>query len=59
MNIHQCKICKLEYVDEKTAKECEAWCSTHDSCNYLIARQAINKKEAKGLSVEEDERFKE
>lgn len=41
----QCPICKLKYKDEKTAKECGAWCSTHDSCNFLIARQAINKDE--------------
>lgn len=54
----RCKICKLEYADEKIAKECETWCRTHDSCNYLTARQAINKKEAKNLSVEDDERFK-
>lgn len=59
MIIHQCKICKLEYSDEKTAKECETWCSTHNSCNYFIARQAVNKKEAKNLPVKDDERFKE
>ncbi len=59
MTIYQCKICKLKYTDEKTAKDCEVWCSTHDSCNYLIAKLAINKEEAKSLSVEDDERFKE
>lgn len=53
-----CNVCKLEYADEATAKNCEAWCSTHDSCNYLIAKQAINKNKAKGMSVSEDERFK-
>lgn len=58
MNTHQCNICKLEYTDEKIAKDCEAWCSTHNSCNYLVAKQAINKNEAKDLSVEDDERFK-
>jgi len=57
--VYQCKICKLEYVEAKTAKECQNWCSTHDSCNYLIAKQATNKDTAKGLSVEADERFKE
>ncbi len=57
MIYYKCKICKLEYVDEKTAKDCEAWCSTHDSCNYLIARQAINKDEAKNMPAETDERF--
>lgn len=45
MPAFQCPICKLKYKDEKTAKECEAWCGTHDSCNFQIARQAINKDE--------------
>lgn len=54
---NQCSICKLEYADEKTAKQCEAWCGTHDSCNFLIAKQAINKKAAKEMPAEDDERF--
>lgn len=52
-----CQVCKLEYNDEKLAQDCEAWCSTHPSCNFLIARHAINKKEAKDMPTEEDERF--
>jgi hypothetical protein len=54
----KCNICKLEYANEETAKKCEAWCSTHQSCNYLIAKQAINKDQAKDMPVSEDERFK-
>jgi hypothetical protein len=55
---YQCKICKLKYSNEKLAKECEAWCSTHDSCNFMIAKQAINKDEAQSMAIEDDERFK-
>jgi hypothetical protein len=55
---YQCQVCKLKYADEQTAKECEAWCSTRQSCNFLIARQAINKVEAKDMPISDDERFK-
>ncbi|MEK7161581.1 MAG: hypothetical protein AAB729_02725 [Patescibacteria group bacterium] len=53
----QCDICKLKYRDEAAAKQCHAWCSAHDSCNFAIARQAINKgKVARGKL--DDKRFK-
>lgn len=53
----QCNICKLKYQDEVTAEQCQKWCSTHSSCNFHIARQAINKSEmAKGKF--DDARFK-
>lgn len=57
MTSFQCKICKLKYSDEKIAKECEAWCGAHQSCNFLIARQAINKDEAKNMPAADDKRF--
>jgi hypothetical protein len=56
---YKCDVCKLEYDEEKLAKECYAWCSTHNSCNFLIARQAINKEQAKAMSPSDDERYKE
>ncbi len=56
---YQCKICKLAYSDEKIAEQCQAWCSSHDSCNYLIAKQAVNKGQVRDLPVEDDERFKD
>lgn len=59
MHSYQCKICKLKYADELTAKACEAWCSAHQSCNFLIARQAVNKDEAKNMPLSDDSRFKE
>jgi len=59
MDTYQCKVCKLEYTDEKIAKECEVWCSTHESLYLLLTQQAINKNAAKDLSITDDERFKE
>lgn len=53
----QCDTCKLKYRNESIAKQCHAWCSTHDSCNFQIARQAINKNEVAGGKLD-DERFK-
>jgi hypothetical protein len=56
--VYQCQVCKLKYINEKTAKACEDWCGTHQSCNFLITRQAINKDEAENLPISDDERFK-
>ncbi len=56
MQEFQCAVCKLKYKDEATAKQCLKWCSHHDSCNFYIAKQAINKEEASGKPVD-DERF--
>ncbi|MBI4053796.1 MAG: hypothetical protein HY397_00525 [Candidatus Doudnabacteria bacterium] len=55
--IYECHVCKLEYLDEDTAKRCQEWCENHNSCNFLIAKQAINKEEMLKQSVT-DERFK-
>lgn len=52
----QCAICKLKYRDETTAKQCFEWCSQHDSCNFNIAKLAINKDEV-GKEPLDDERF--
>lgn len=54
----QCPVCKLEYADEATAKACQEWCSTHDSCNFLIAGQAVNKGQMSNKSADADERYK-
>ena len=53
---YQCGVCKLKYSDKKLADKCEEWCSTHNSCNFLIARQAVNKEEMK-KNPEKDSRF--
>ncbi len=54
---YQCAICKLEYANEETAKVCQEWCSTHDSCNFLIAKQALNKDQMKQAPAGDDERY--
>ncbi len=56
---YKCKVCKLEYSNQETAKACQEWCSTHNSCNYQIAKLAVNKDQAKNMPATEDERFKQ
>jgi len=56
MTEFQCKICKLKYQDKVTAEQCQTWCGTHSSCNFHIARQAINKGEVEAGELA-DERF--
>ena len=53
----QCDICKLKYRNKSTAEKCHNWCISHDSCNFLIARQAINKNEVAQGELD-DKRFK-
>ncbi|MGC8495784.1 MAG: hypothetical protein ACP5RM_03390 [Candidatus Micrarchaeia archaeon] len=40
-----CEICKLNYTDKKLAEACQAWCSSHDSCNLSIASQSVEAQE--------------
>src|SRR3989344_6063057 len=40
-NLFQCKECGLWYREEKLAKECQAWCSKHQSCNLEITKHAV------------------
>ena len=56
MSEFKCKICKLKYQDQATAEQCQAWCDTHSSCNFHIAKQAINKQEVEAGGFN-DERF--
>lgn len=55
---YKCEVCKLAYAKEETAKICQEWCSTHNSCNFLIAKQAINKDQMAEESPQKDERYK-
>ncbi len=52
----QCVVCKLKYKDGVIAKQCLKWCSNNDSCNYHIAKQAVNKDEV-AKELVDDERF--
>ncbi|MFA4819000.1 MAG: hypothetical protein WC621_04100 [Patescibacteria group bacterium] len=54
----QCEICKLKYKDNLTARQCYEWCRQHDSCNWHIASQAINKDEAEKQKLN-DKRYNE
>lgn len=54
---YKCEVCKLEYTKAETAKACQEWCSSHDSCNFLIAKQAINKNQLANQPPEKDERY--
>lgn len=53
----ECKVCKLKYQDKVTAEQCQKWCSTHSSCNFHIASQAINKQAMEAGELN-DARFK-
>jgi len=46
--IYQCPECGLHYDDEQIAKQCEAWCKEHKSCNLLIEQQSIESRNRKG-----------
>lgn len=39
--IFTCGVCGLGYGEEETAKDCEEYCSKHDSCSLEITRKAI------------------
>ena len=44
-NLFQCPICAMHYRDEQKAKECEAWCMEHKSCNLDIIVHAVENEE--------------
>ncbi len=39
--LYFCEECGFGYRDEKTAEECERWCSDRKSCNLEITKRAI------------------
>lgn len=43
--IYTCALCKLGYANMKTAKECEAFCKSHDACSLEITKKAVYKPE--------------
>ncbi len=48
---YQCPICKLHFTEENIKQQCEAWCSTHDSCNLQVASQSVEAQQARaGMS---------
>lgn len=43
---YQCAVCKLEFLSQELAQQCEEWCRTHESCNLEIGRRAVNRDSA-------------
>lgn len=37
---YECGVCKMDYAEREFAEKCDQWCSTHQSCNLEIIRQA-------------------
>lgn len=42
--LYACPECGLHYPDAQAAKQCEAWCQEHRSCNLEITRAAVENK---------------
>ncbi len=40
-NIHKCEECGMSYKEEDLAKQCQAWCKEHGTCNVEITKNAI------------------
>lgn len=45
--IYRCPECGLGYADQAIAKQCEAWCREHKSCNLDIIKHAVRDSEDK------------
>lgn len=45
--LHKCPECGLHYENKDRARECEAWCKEHQSCNLEITSHAIENKQNK------------
>ena len=43
--VYYCPVCGYGYADAKTAQECEAYCTTHNSCSLEITAKAIKTPE--------------
>ncbi len=42
-DVYYCGECGFGYLDEETAKECEAYCSARNSCSMDITKNAITR----------------
>ena len=47
-SVFQCPECGLHYQDEIVAKQCEAWCREHKSCNLEITQLSLEVNKDKG-----------
>jgi hypothetical protein len=39
-----CSVCGLTFDEQQWAKECEAWCHVHESCNLAITAYARERR---------------
>jgi len=46
-----CEACGMVYSSKDLAKECEAWCNSHGSCNLDITKNAIGTIRRAGLRI--------
>ncbi len=44
--VYLCEICSFGYADRETARSCENFCRTHNSCSFEITKKAVYKPEA-------------
>lgn len=41
--VYYCRVCGYGYTNEALSRECEEYCSTHNSCSLQITFKAIRK----------------
>ncbi len=41
--IYYCSVCGYGYANETVAKECEEYCTSHNSCSIQITAKAVRK----------------
>lgn len=39
--LYTCTECGFKYREQERAKQCEAWCKEHQSCNIEITKYAV------------------
>ncbi|MBI4135485.1 hypothetical protein HY477_02010 [Candidatus Uhrbacteria bacterium] len=45
--LYQCEACGFHYEKEELAKQCEGWCTAHNSCNVEITKHALENQKQK------------
>lgn len=44
--LYQCEACSYLYESEDIAKQCQTWCTEHQSCNLDITKYAVKTGDA-------------
>lgn len=42
-SLYTCEVCGFAYREKDWAEKCQAWCSTHPSCNMKITQHAVER----------------